>query len=83
MTDVEHEGIWAHPGEWLPGTAAQCPQCMDALEAKFVNASKVVHFNIDRLKNDNAGHYTQRELANETVRIAKAEGREIARARQW
>jgi len=56
---------------------------MDVIEPKFGNITKTVHFNIDRLKNDNAGHYTQAELARDVIDTAKAEGREIARARQW
>lgn len=42
---------------------------------------KTINFNINRLKHDNAGGYTQRELAQSTIDSAKASGREIERAR--
>jgi hypothetical protein len=78
---IEHLGWDAtHPNDWRPGYSCdECDAYIETRAKRFV--AKAPSFNISRLKADNAGHYTQRELAQEVVDKAKAQGREIERAR--
>ena len=83
---TEHQGIGVHEDEWLPGTVGDCPLCQAALAEIMARHQggkmKKVNFNINRLKHDNAGHYTQAMLGRDVIEAAKKDGREIARARQ-
>ncbi len=66
---IHEDGSWA----W----EAVCHLC----SAPPLLPAKIPYFNIKRLKADNAGHYTQRELGREITDAARADGRDITRTR--
>ena len=59
-------------GTW--GWGALCPACV---ATPLPGPTNKIHFNIARLRADNAGHYTQRELAREITDAADRDGRDI------
>lgn len=82
VAPTEHLGYEeTHPKTWRKGTT--CTDCSAHVERKRLqhNGGAHVNFNIARLKADNAGGYTQRELAKETFDAARAGGFDITRAR--
>ena len=81
MAPVEHLGFdETHPKTWRKGTT--CTQCTAFVDSKRAEHAPVrVNFNINRLKADNAGGYTQHEIHRATVNRAKETGMEIAHKR--
>lgn len=80
---VEHLGRDdTHPDEWRLGiTCDECQQSHAKMMDEKFGEKLSVFWNIQRLKNDNAGHYTQRELRNEIYDAARESGEDIGRAR--
>jgi hypothetical protein len=56
---------------------------VEALAASTDGPGARVHFNIRRLKHENAAAYTQSEVARDIIESARAEGREIESARGY
>ena len=55
---------------------ATCLVCM----ADIPQAGNMPNFNIKRLKEDNAGHYTQNEMRKEIYESAREDGRDITKS---
>ena len=79
---IEHLGFdETHPKTWRKGTT--CTDCTAHVEAKQAQheGGPKVNFNIERLRADNAGGYTQLGLAKDTYDAARKSGMDIAAVR--
>ena len=79
---IEHLGFdETHPKTWRKGHT--CDDCVAFVDAKkaLQGAGPQVNFNIERLRADNAGGYTQLGLAKDTYDAARRSGNDITAVR--